>query len=145
MSLTQILLCTFFFIHTFWMAPCLICYFIVILFYVDRKWLFMRNLALILALKSKSYYVSGIKVFWWRYAEIYRRLHSKCFKSAVLWRQEMVQCNCFFWHQAERCLLKNLQSEKQEHIIFNVKWVEVHKMSEVFWTKLYCKMSNLFR
>ena len=32
-----------------------------------------------------------------------------------------------------------------EHIIFNVKWVEVHKMSEVFWAKLYCKMSDLFR
>ena len=32
----------------------------------------------------------------------------------------------------------------QEHIIFNVKWVEVRKMSEVFWAKLYCKMSDPF-
>ena len=39
--------------HTFWMAPCLICYFIVILFYIERKWLLMRNLATILPLKSK--------------------------------------------------------------------------------------------
>ena len=31
--------------HTFWMAPCLICYFFVILFYTERKWLLMRNLA----------------------------------------------------------------------------------------------------
>ena len=28
-------------------------------------------------------------------------LHFKLFKNAVLGRQEMVQCKCFFWHQAE--------------------------------------------
>ena len=39
--------------HTFWMAPCLICYFIVILFYIERKRFFMRTLAAILPLKSK--------------------------------------------------------------------------------------------
>ena len=33
----------------------------------------------------------------------------------------------------------------REHIIFNVKWVEVRLMSEVFWANLYCKMSDLFR
>ena len=33
----------------------------------------------------------------------------------------------------------------REDIAFNVKWVEVRKMSEVFWVKLYCKMSELFR
>ena len=32
----------------------------------------------------------------------------------------------------------------RECIIFNVKWVEVLKMSEVFWAKLYCKLSDLF-
>ena len=32
-----------------------------------------------------------------------------------------------------------------EHIIFNVKWVEIRKMNEIFWAKLYCEMSNLFR
>ena len=30
------------------------------------------------------------------------------------------------------------------HIIFNVRWVEVRKMSDVFWAKLYCKMGDLF-
>ena len=39
--------------HTFWMASCLICYFIVILFYIERTWLPMRNLAIILPLKSE--------------------------------------------------------------------------------------------
>ena len=33
----------------------------------------------------------------------------------------------------------------RQHIIFNVKRVEVHKMSEVFLAKLYCKMRDLFR
>ena len=40
--------------HTFWMTTCLICYFIVILFYIERKWLFRRNVAIIVPLKSKS-------------------------------------------------------------------------------------------
>ena len=47
-----------------------------------------------------------------RYIEIYRHLLSKCFKNAVLVRQEMVQCKYFFWHQTEICLPENLQSQK---------------------------------
>ena len=35
------------------MDLCSICYFVVILFYIERKWLLMRNLARILPLKSK--------------------------------------------------------------------------------------------
>ena len=31
-------------LHIFWMAPCLICYFIVLLFYIEWKWLLLRNL-----------------------------------------------------------------------------------------------------
>ena len=33
----------------------------------------------------------------------------------------------------------------REHTISIAKWVEVRKMSNVFWAKLYCKMSDLFR
>ena len=114
--------------------------FYVTLFYIERRWLLMRNLAKILPLKSKSYYVSGAKIFWRRYTKVYRHLHFKLFKNAVLGRQEMVQCKCFFWHQAEICLLKSLFS-----VIFNDKWVEICKMIDVFWMKLYCKtMSDLF-
>ena len=39
--------------HTFWMVPLLICCFIVIFLYIERKWLLKRNLATILPLKSK--------------------------------------------------------------------------------------------
>ena len=38
--------------HTFWMAPCLFCYFIVILFYIERKRFLLRNLGTILPFKS---------------------------------------------------------------------------------------------
>ena len=45
--------------HTFWMVPWLICYFIVMSFCIERKWLLMRNLAIILHLKSlENFYVS---------------------------------------------------------------------------------------
>ena len=36
------------------------------------------------------------KIFLRRYTEIYRHLLSKCFKNAVLGRQEMVQRKCFY-------------------------------------------------
>ena len=41
-------------------------------------------------------YVFGIKFFLRRYTEMYIHLLSKCFKNAVLGRQEMVQCKMFF-------------------------------------------------
>ena len=44
----------------------------------------------------KPYYISETKVFLRRYLEIYRHLLSKCFKNAILERQEMMQCNIFF-------------------------------------------------
>ena len=32
----------------------------------------------------------------------------------------------------------------REYIFYNVEWDEIRKMSELFWTKLYCKMSENF-
>ena len=31
-----------------------------------------------------------------------------------------------------------------EYIFYTAEWVEVRKMREVFWEKLYCKMSDIF-
>ena len=94
-------------------------------------------------------YLFGTKLFWGKYTELYRHLLSKYFENGVFERQEMLQCKCFFWHQTERCLLENLSERLlavlREHMIFNVKWVEVPKISEVVWAKVYCKMSDLFR
>ena len=39
--------------HTFWLAPSLICFFIVVFFYIETKWLLLRSLATVLPLKSK--------------------------------------------------------------------------------------------
>ena len=93
----------------------------------------------------KPYYVSKTKNFLRRYLAIYRHLLSKCFKNAVLERQEMVQCN-FFWHQTKTWLLENLWSKKYFWLCCrsNVKWVEVPKVSDTFWAKLYCKICDLF-
>ena len=33
----------------------------------------------------------------------------------------------------------------REHIVLNVKEVEIHKTTEDFWAKLDCKMSDLTR
>ena len=154
--------------HAFWMVPRLICYFFVILFYIEGKWLLMRNVAKILPLKSKlsgklqrfnaidrsiemlqnsfqKFSKISIKIKNWEFferpkqwaalrklislpldktllllwnknvfkkiyrnIEIYRHLFSKCFRNAVLGRQEIPQCKYLFWHQTETCLLENL-------------------------------------
>ena len=192
--------------HTFWMPLCLIYCFIVMLFYIERKWFLMRNLATILPLKSKlsgkfqhfntkyevskcwkiveflkfSFKIKKCKTFYeaqtagrlkeiiqlpstylppdktllffWNknfLTEIYRHLVSKCFKNVVLGRQEMVKPNRnmsetkqkdVFWKTCEvrssflRCVTRTYCS-----------WVEIRKTSEVFWAKLYNKMSDLFR
>ena len=75
-----------------------------------------------------------------KYTDIWFSSASKCFSNAVLRRLEKVQCKCFFWHQPEICFSAMLQ----EYICYNVEWVEVLKISQVFWAKLYCKMSYLF-
>ena len=97
----------------------------------------------------KPYYVSETKIFLRRYLEIHRHLLSKCFKNAVLERQEMVHAIFFLTPNKNMIALKFVKSEiflnvLREHIIFNIKWVEVHKMSDAVWAKLYCKMCDLF-
>ena len=91
----------------------------------------------------KAYYVSGKNIFLRRRTEIYRHLLSKCFENAVLGLLEMVQCKCFSWHHKmftgkfvkwERILA--VLAVLREHIFFNVEWVGVGKMSELFWAKL---------
>ena len=75
----------------------------------------------------KSSCISGTKVFFRRYAEIYRHLLSKCFQNVVLRRHEMVQCKRYFWHQTEPIFARKLvKSDRvlavlREHTVFNVK------------------------
>ena len=68
----------------------------------------------------KCYHVFGKEIFLRRYTEIHRHLLSKYFENAVLGRQEMVQCRCFLWHQAETCLLILFSISSEPRF---VKWV----------------------
>ena len=165
--------------HTFWMTPCLICHFIVILFYIERKWLFMRNVAIIVPLKSKS---SGkfqrfntndeiiepstpspptpsdkILLRLWNknfLRKIYINIQTFAFKvlqECSSWVSGRDAVQMFFLITNRKVFAgKFVKCEKflvvyWQIIIFNVKWVEVRKMSEGFWAKLYFKMSGLFR
>ena len=60
-------------------------------------------------------------------------------------------CLFFFFLTLSRSMFhgKFVKSERflavlWEHVIFNVKWVEVCKINEIFWAKLYYKMTDLF-
>ena len=82
-----------------------------------------------------------------KYTDIcFQRVPRIC--SSWAWRIDAVQ---IFFLTSNRKMLagKFVKWERflavlREHIIFNIKWVEVRKMSEVFWAKLYCKMSYFF-
>ena len=84
----------------------------------------------------QSYYVSGTNIFIRGYIEIYGYLLSKCFKNAVLGHHERVQCKYFFLAPNRNMFAgKFVNSESlltvfREHIIFNVKWVEVRMFFE---------------
>ena len=86
--------------------------------------------------QKKSYYVSGTNIFIRGYIEIYGYLLSKCFKNAVLGHHERVQCKYFFLAPNRNMFAgKFVNSESlltvfREHIIFNVKWVEVRMFFE---------------
>ena len=85
---------------------------------------------------------------------IYRNTQIFAFKvlqECSSWGSRNGEYKCFFltlsWNMFAGKLVKKWKSFLAvfwEHIIFNVKWVEVRNMSEVFWAKLYCKMSDLF-
>ena len=89
-------------------------------------------------------------IFLRRYTEIYRHLLSKWLKNAALGCQEMVKCKFFFPDTHRNSFAgKFVKWERflimfREHFIINIKWLEVQKISEVFWVKPYCKMTDLF-
>ena len=156
--------------HTFWVARCLICYFISILFYIERKWLLMRNFVRILSLKFK---LSGnfqcfnaidgnIEMLKTRY-----EVQTACRRKEIIQPSPtpilpvLQECSSSMSRNDAMQIIfltpnrnmfagkfvkwGRLLIELREHIVFNVNWVEVRKMSEVFRAKRYFKMSDLFR
>ena len=90
-----------------------------------------------------------------RDTEIYRHLTSKCFKNCCSsWESRNKTApflQLFFLKPNKNVFAGKFVKSKRvlarlwEHVIFNIIEVEVHHMNEVFWAKLYCKMSDLFR
>ena len=94
---------------------------------------------LTLSLKQKSFLP--------RYTE--QTFAFKVLQECISWVSRSGAVQMFFSKTKQKFPGKFVKSQRvlamlQEHIIFNVKWVEVPKMSKVFWAKLYCKMSDLF-
>ena len=151
----------------FWMATCLICYFIVILFYIERKWLLMRNLATILLFKSKlsadlqrfDAIDGSIENFQLKWkivkqaqnfiTKIYRNIQAFAFKviqECSSWESRKGPVQLFFLTPKKKKKKKMLARKfvkgdrflavLREHVILNVEWVEICKMSEFFWVKI---------
>ena len=87
------------------------------------------------------------------FTEIYRNIQTFSFKvlqERVFWASRNCAVQMFFLTPNRNMFARIFVKPERfltvlpEHIAFNVKWVEVRKMSEVFWVKLYCKISEHF-
>ena len=84
--------------------------------------------------------------------EIYRNIQIIVFKvlrECISWASRNDAAPIFFSDTnqmiAERFVnWERFLSVLRKHIGFNVEWVQVRKMSEVFWMKLYWKISDFF-
>ena len=90
-----------------------------------------------------------LRLFLRRYTEINGHLLSKCFKNAVLGVKKRWSANVFSDTKQKHVCWEILVNPERfwlycKTILFSMR-VEVLKMSEVFWAKLYCKISDLFR
>ena len=149
----------------FWMATCLICSFIFILFYIERKWLLMRNLVTIFLFKSKlsvnlqrfdaidgSIENFQLKLKIVKQAQsfirkIYRKLQAFTFKviqECSSWESRKGAVQLFFLTPKKKkknaCQkifkVRQVLAVLREHVILNVEWVEICKMIEFFWAKI---------
>ena len=87
------------------------------------------------------------------FMEIYRSIQTFAFKvlqECGSWASRNSEVQMFFL-TTNRNLFAGIfvKSERflavlREYIAFNINWVEIRKMSEVFWVKLYRKMSEFF-
>ena len=76
------------------------------------------------------------KIFLQRFTGIYWPMLWKCFPNAVLVRLEMVHCKCFF--------LKATRNMFAGRLVRFLTMLLNYIFNNVFWTKLFCKMSDLF-
>ena len=97
----------------------------------------------------------GSKIFFIKYTKTYISIKKSAFKKLQecgFWVSRNGAVQMFFLTPnrnmfAEKLVLKSesFLAVLREHIILNSKWSEVHKLSEVFWAKMYCKISDLYQ
>ena len=84
--------------------------------------------------------------------EIYRNKQIIAFKvlrECISWESRNDAAPIFFSDTNQMIAERFVNWERffsvlRKHIGFNVEWVQVRKMSEVFWMKLYWKISDFF-
>ena len=86
---------------TFWMAPCLICYFIIISFYIERK--LFQNLAIILPLKSKLSENFSVSILLMKVSKYWKIVEFQ--KISI----KMKNCKTFYETQTASCLKEIIQ------------------------------------
>ena len=149
-NIRKMLLCKW---HTFWMAPWLIYCFIAILFYIERKWLLMRNLATALPLKPKLSGKFSVSMLLmevpkrWNIAE-FPKLSIKLKKNKTLYEaqsplQEAIQTppgKSFLGKDTE--IYRHLLSQCFENAV--LRHLEMVQCKFFFWHKLEtCLLENL--
>ena len=101
--------------------------------------------------QKKSCRVFERKIFLERYKEICRHFAFKVLQKSSSWASGNGAVQMLFLTPNRNMFTGKFVNWERflavfwEHIVFNFKRVEIRKMSEVFWAKLYCKMSDLFR
>ena len=83
---------------------------------------------------------------------IYRNIQTFAFnvlQECSSWASRNSAVQIFFIYTKQKHAGKFVKRKRvlavfREHIVFNVKWVEVRTVNEVFWAKLYCEMGDLF-
>ena len=79
-----------------------------------------------------------------------RNSHCKVLQECSSWTSRNGLVQMFFptpnrnMFTEKRVKLERLLAILREHVTYNVKWVEVHKVHEAFWAKLYCKTRDFF-
>ena len=97
---------------------------------------------------DKSFLHLWRKKFLQKLTGIHRHRLSKCLKNAALRRKEMVQYLFFLTPTRNMFSVKFVKWVRflavfVEYTFYNIEWVKVCKMGEVFRAKLYCKMIDL--
>ena len=125
-----------------------------------KIWIKMKNCTTLYEVQTASHTSphpqphSILLCFWNKNSltEIHSNIHTLAFKvlqECSSWMSRNGAMQIFFSPNRKMFAGKFIKWEQfsvvlRGHISFNVKWVVVCRMKDVFWVKLYCKMSDLY-